>query len=338
MDTRNVTALDSGTPHTATTKGNVAWLEHFPVALFATVMGMAGLAIAWLKALHVLGAPAVVAEALRWLATAVWLTLLIVYLTKLRRFPGAVRAELAHPVKLNFFAAISIGLLLLAIAWSVPSPGLSRWMWIAGAAAQLSFTLLALNTWLYRGEFQIQQLTPAWFIPIVGNIIVPIAGVHYAPADVSWFFMSIGLTFWLVLLTLVFYRLIFHGALAPKLEPMLFILIAPPAVGFLAYLALNGNELDVLSRVLYFLALFLTLLLAVHVRRFLRLPFFLTAWAYSFPLAAMTIATLEMAIRSGLPFYRVLGAVLLVVVSALVAVLFVKTLHAMKQGIVFVPE
>ena len=42
---------------------------------------------------------------------------------------------------------------------------------------------------------------------MVGNIIVPIAGVRFAPTDISWFFFCIGLVFWLVPMTIVLYRL-----------------------------------------------------------------------------------------------------------------------------------
>ena len=44
-------------------------LAHVPVALFASVMGMAGLAIAWTKAHHAAGAPLEVAWVLRWMAS-----------------------------------------------------------------------------------------------------------------------------------------------------------------------------------------------------------------------------------------------------------------------------
>lgn len=314
------------------------WLEHFPVALFATVMGLAGLAIAWLKAVQVLGAPIAVSDLLRWFATLIWLAIFAVYLVKLVRFPGGVMAERNHPVKLNFFAAISIGLMLLAAVWSPQASGIGRWMWAVGAVGHLLITLMTLNIWLFRSQFQIQQVTPAWFIPAVGNIIVPVSGVHYAPLDVSWFFFSVGLVFWLVLITLVLYRLFFHGVLPAKLEPTLFIFIAPPAVGFLAYLALGGDSHDVLARLLYFLALFLTLLLAVHARRYLRLPFFLTAWAYSFPFAAITIATLEMSAQSGLFFYEALATVLLGIASLVNALLVVKTLQVILQGKIFLPD
>lgn len=40
-------------------------LAHLPVALFSIVMGMAGLAIAWMKAHHVAGLPALPGDILR---------------------------------------------------------------------------------------------------------------------------------------------------------------------------------------------------------------------------------------------------------------------------------
>ncbi|CAM5197410.1 Tellurite resistance protein TehA [Oligella ureolytica] len=315
-----------------------SWLAYFPVALFASIMGLAGLSIAWLKAGHVLGAPMVVADILRYLATVVWLLILGVYLAKLVRFPKAVLEERQHPVKLNFFAAISIGLILLAITWSQATPELGRWMWTFGAIGHLLITLMTVSIWLFRSQFKIPQITAAWFIPAVGNILVPISGMQYAPADISWFFFSVGLSFWVVLMTLVLYRLFFYDPLPIKLQPTLFIFIAPPAVGFLAYLSLNGGSLDAFARILYFIALFFTLFLAVHIRHFLRIPFFLTAWAYSFPLAAITIASLEMGALSVQSFYSVLGTVLLLITTVVITVVFVKTILAISRGKVFLPE
>lgn len=314
------------------------WLQYFPIALFATVMGLAGLSIAWMKAMHVLGAPAIIADVLRGFASILWFCLLGLYLVKLARFPAAVGAERDHPVKLNFFAAISIGLLLLAVVWSPSAPAMARWMWVIGAGTHLLFTLMTVSIWLFRNPFQIQQVTAAWFIPAVGNIIAPIAGVHYAPVDISWFFFSIGIVFWIILLGVVLYRLFFHGPLPAKLQPTQFILIAPPAVGFLAYLALSGGDIDAFARILYFIALFLTLVLFIHARHFLRMPFFLTAWGYSFPLAAITIATLEMAARSGAAFYLALGSGLLGLASLVIAALVIKTGQAMAGGKVFLPD
>lgn len=312
-------------------------LAHFPVALFASVMGAAGLAIAWLKAGHLGLVPEEIGALLRWLASVLFTFLLLTYAAKLLRHPAAVLAERAHPLKQNFFPAISIGLILLATAWRHDAPQAASWLWGIGAALHLAFTLLAMSGWIHHPHFQISHANPAWFIPVVGNILIPVAGVGFAPADISWFFFSIGLVFWLVLMTIVLYRLFFHEPLPLRLTPTLFILLAPPSVGFLAWLALT-DSLDAFARILYFTALFLGLLLASNAARFFRVPFFISAWAYSFPLAALTLATFEMATRSSLAFYNWLGWVLLVLLSAVVAILAVKTVLAALAGRICVPE
>lgn len=327
--------MTTGAPSTPLPAGNR--LEHFPVSFFATVMGSAGLAIAWHKAHLVLGAPAIVGEVILDVATLLFVLLLVLYAAKWARHPGAVAQERLHPVRINFFAAISIGLLLLAIGWSGREPGFARALWGAGALLHLGFTLMAMSSWIHHSHYEIKHANPAWFIPVVGNIIVPLAGVRFAPLEVSWFFFSIGVVFWPVLLTIILYRLIFHPALPERLTPTLFILLAPPAVGCLAWVALTG-QVDAFARVLFYFALFLLLLLGIGAMRFLRTPFYLSSWAYSFPLAAVTIVTLAMAEALHADFLRALAAALLGLASIVVAVLAVRTVVAATRGEICVPE
>lgn len=315
-------------------------LQHFPIPLFASVMGLGGLTLAWLKAGQVNpDLPQWVAASLRILSSALMLFLISVYTLKWLRYPQAVLQERDHPVRLNFFPAISIGILLLAAAWAHSAPAAVAFgLWLAGAALHLLFTLYVMSRWMFHPGYQINHISPAWFIPVVGNILVPVAGAQFLALDVSWFFFSIGLLFWLVLLTLVMFRLFFQEALPQRLLPTLFILIAPPAVGFLSYLKINGGEVDGFARILYFGALFFTLLLAANAKRFLQLPFFLSSWAYSFPLAAITIATLEMSQHSPLLCYRYLGWALFALANVVIATLVVLTLRLAWQGRLCQPE
>jgi len=312
-------------------------LEHFPVAIFSMVMGISGLTLVWLKAHTVLGLPVIVGEGLRGVASILFIILLGVYGLKALRHPQSVVMEMRHPVRINFFSTISISLLLLATAYVEAAPEVALWLWGVGAVLHLSLTLAIFSSWLHHTHYAIQHANPAWFIPVVGNIIVPIAGVRLASPELSWFFFSIGLVFWIVLLTIVLYRLFFHEPLPARLTPTLFILLAPPSVGFIAYLQLNEN-LDAFARILYYTALFLALLLASNAMRFLRTPFFISAWAYSFPLAALTIATLTMGARQPGPVFTLLGLGLLVLVSLVVATLTMKTLIAAGQRQICVPE
>lgn len=312
-------------------------LAHYPVPLFAIVMGTSGLAIAWKKAGHVLGLPAEIGLALQWWALALFVMIALGYLAKLSQHMDAVKKEFAHPIRLNFFPAISICLLLLAVAFAESLPGLAQGMWMVGAALHLCFTVIVMSSWIHHARYDIKHANPAWFIPVVGNVIVPVAGVAFAPVGISWFFFSIGLVFWIVLLTIVMYRLFFHEPLPERLTPTLFILIAPPAVAFIAWLKLNGGQVDAFAQILYNVALFLTLLLAANALRFFRLRFFLSTWAYSFPLAAITIATLIMA-EQGSAFHVGLAWLLLTVLSIVLLLLTLRTIQAMTRGEICVPE
>jgi tellurite resistance protein len=312
-------------------------LQHFPVSWFAMVMGLSGLTIALHRAETVFNLAIQPSLASLVFTITVFLALAGLYLLKAVRYPQQVKGEFNHPVKLNFAPTMSIGLILISIALLPHSKTLSLAVWTLGVALHLVFTLYVLATWIHHTHFEINHMNPAWFIPIVGNILVPIAGVQHGFTELSWFFFSIGLVFWLVLLAIIFNRMFFHNPLPGKLLPTLFILIAPPAVGFLSWMQLTG-ELDAFARILYYSALFLTLMLFTQAPRFLKLPFALSWWAYSFPMAAITIATLGMYQLLGSPFFKWLGAALLVVLVVLIIGLLVRTAVAISRREICVEE
>ena len=312
-------------------------LAHFPVAFFAMVMGLSGLTLVWQKAAEVLGTPAVIGTALALVTAAIFVAFATAYTLKLLRYREAVVAELNHPIKLSFFPAISISLVLLGTTLRHLAPGLAEALWMLGTGLHLALTLYVISRWMHHDQFEVIHINPAWFIPAVGNILVPIAGVGFGYPTLSWFFFSIGAVFWLVLLTIVFYRMFFHAPLPARLLPTLFIMIAPPSAGFIAWVQLTGS-LDGLGRILVNIGLFLTLLLLTQARRFAALQFFLSFWAYSFPLAAMTVATFIYHELTGVPALRWLSLLCLVGTTGLILWLVLLTVRAARRGQICVPE
>ena len=63
----------------------------------------------------------------------------------------------------------------------------------------------------------------------------------------------------------------------------------------------------------------------------MRMPFYLSQWAYSFPLAAMTVATLVMHDLTQLPVYAFLAWLFLGLLCAIVIYLIVRTLYAVSH-------
>jgi len=313
-----------------------ARLRHFPVSFFAMVMGLTGLSIAWRQAQTVFALPVDLATPILVLAGLSFAVLLAFYLIKLLRWREAVIAELGHPIHLNFFPTVSISLLLLAVGTLPHSLALAGVLWVLGSTLHLLLTLYVMGVWIHHDRFEIHHINPAWFIPMVGNVLVPIAGVPLGFAEVGWFYFSIGILFWLILFAIIVYRMLFHHPLPERLVPTFFILIAPPAVGFIAYLQLVG-DLDPFARVLYYSGLFLTLLLASQAPRFLRISFYLSWWAYAFPLAAITIATLIMYERTGIAAFAGIGWLLLTLVTLVVVYLLARTAEAVAANSICVP-
>lgn len=320
------------------TDSNVASrLQFLPVTFFTVVMGLTGLAIAWRQAEAVFDLSVPVSDAPLLLAVLIFLALLVLYGLKLLRFRAAVQAELGHPVQLNFFPAVSISLILLGIALLPSLPGMASVLWVLGSSLHLLLTLYVMGVWIHHQRFEIHHINPAWFLPVVGNCLVPIAGVPLGFSELSWFFFSVGMVFWLLLFAIILYRVLFHHPLPERLMPTFFILIAPPAVGFLAYLQLAGG-LDPFARMLYYIGLFLTLLLLTQASRFYRIQYYLSWWAYSFPLAAITIASLAMYEQTGIFAFAAIAWALLTLVTLVVVYLLYRTFRAVGAKSICAPH
>ncbi|MDF1855213.1 SLAC1 anion channel family protein [Pseudooceanicola sp.] len=315
----------------------ISSLEHYPISFFAVSMGLAGLALALHAGEQALGLTGTLSGLAAGATVLAFVAIAAAYLLKLARYPGAVWAEWHHPVRLAFFPAISISLLLLAAIAHGRGLASAHVLWVLGAVGQFVLTLTVVASWIGTRSFQHGALSPAWFIPAVGNVVVPLAGVSLGYVELSWYFFSVGVVFWVILLTLVMNRMIFHDPLPGRLQPTLVILIAPPAVAFVAWLQLAGG-VDAVARIFVNTAWFFGFVVATQALKLARLPFALSFWALSFPLAALSIATLRYAALIGSEPHRIAGLALLALLLLVIAGLLLRTARAMFAGEVCLPE
>jgi tellurite resistance protein len=314
-------------------------LKHLVPGWYAVVMGLAGLSLAWHAATPVLGPGAAAAAQAMGVAAALVLgVLLLASLWRLQRHPEAWADDLKHPVRHVFVAAMPIGLLLLvtvAVSAGLLGPVVQALWWVA-ALAQLSVTAWVAARWWRSGPaggLPWASLTPALFIPIVGNVLVPLAGVPLGRPEWAAAQFGIGVLFWPVVLVLLLVRLAHQGPWPERLLPANFILVAPPAVIALSALRLGAPELVAWG--LWGVALFSLLWVAPLLRRIANQPFGIAHWGMSFPLAALTALTLRLAPTGAL---NLLGLALLALVSLLVAALVAGTLRGLRDGTLLAPE
>jgi len=312
-------------------------LQHMPIQLFAVIMGLSGFAIMFAKAYHIIGIPYWIYEVVLFVDTALFTVIFTAYLFKISIYFKEVKEEFYHPVKSSFMAAISISFLLLSIAFYDYNPLISVLLWYIGTPLQLLFTLIILRYWIHN-DLKVVHSNPAWFIPIVGNVIVPIIGVEVAPMFVSLFFFSFGIFFWIVLFTITLNRIIFHHQLAKKFIPTFFIFIAPPSIGFVSYFRITSGSIDMLSMFFYSIALLILVLLLFMIKMYDTKKFFISWWAYTFPLASISIATLMLEMVFHNLFTYALSVNLIILTSIVVGFVTYKTFRACRAQKICISE
>jgi len=307
-----------------------------PVSAFAMVMGLSGLSLTWSKFSHVseIQLAQDISLVFGFLAIVVFLVLAAGLLRKQLQAPEKLVEEWNHPVKSSFFGAISVGVCLLAAVIVPYSLQVAEIVWIFGAGLHLIALLAVVNAWVHRESLQAAHACPVWFIPAVGNVVIPLAGVKLGYFEISWFFFGVGLIFWIVLLSLVMHRLMFvQPPLPDRLKPTMAIFLAPPTVAFSSWLLLTQRTveqgLDPFAHILIAIGFFFAFFLITQLKKFAQLPFFMSWWAYSFPSASFTVAAFNYALFVPAAIY--VAYIALVFTTILIVGLFIRTLIAIHM-------
>lgn len=321
-------------------------LKFLGPAWFSVVMGLSGLALAWLSAAPALGDMATgLGLVLAGLAGVLCMGLLVLSLLRWQRHPLALAEDLKHPVRHPFVASLPVALLLLStlgVTLDLPQ-AICQPVWWLGSLTQLWATVWVLGRWLAPQTGDLSQpgalwpgVTPALFIPVVGNVVAPLAGVPLGHSEWSLAQFGIGAAFWPVVLVLLLTRRLTHGPVPDRLLVTWVIAVAPPAVIGLSLLRFGASE--TLAQALWGVAAFTLVWVASQVKRMINQPFSLPYWALSFPLAALTTLTLQLAERHALVSQQSLGLVLLAVTSLIVLALGMATVRGLRDGTLLAPE
>lgn len=309
-------------------------LAYFPVSMFGGVMGLIGLSAAWRQAHHHFGAPLWVAQVIGIAAILALFAVATAYAVKAWAGPAIVAAEFNHPVAGNLFGTPMISLLLLPLVMADASLTLARVVWVIGAIGMVGLAWIIVMRWMTVRQ-NILHVTPAWIVPVVGLLDVPLAVpvLHWdGLRGLLVFSMAVGLFFTFPLFTLIFRRLALDEPLAPAMQPTLMILVAPFAVGFSTYVSITG-QVDLFAESLYMLTLFLLAVLLGRLRHLPQCsPFKMGWWGASFPLAASAGTALRYAAHANTPLTDAIAWLLLVLASVTIAAFLVTTLKGVFKG------
>jgi tellurite resistance protein len=309
-------------------------LDYLPIGLFGSTMGLTGLSVAWKLAHTLFGLPLWVSEWIGAVSIVAFVALLIAYSVKVISAPDKVLMEYRHPIAGNLFGTFLISILLLPIVIAPANLLIARLLWSVGAAGMVLFAWTIVSRWMSDRQ-QTAHATPAWIVPVVGLLDVPLAlpslGLPPLPG-VMILSLAVGLFFAVPLFTLIFSRLIFEAPMPDALQPSLLILVAPFSVGFSSYVVTVG-QIDLFAQSLYFLMLFVLSVLLGRLKVLRQCcPFRVSWWAVSFPLAASAVSALRFAAFNPNWFTIGVAWVLLVLGTITIAGLLIRTLAGIVRG------
>lgn len=284
-----------------------------PIRFAPAVMSLFGLALAW-RTIAPLG---VVPSGLATILSIAWvaLGLLILGSVLVHTAQAAVlRENLSNPQTRVLFPALTVGVVLLGALIAPHSRPLAVGLVWGAALMHLLFLAWLMQGWLSGGH-PLDVISPVWFIPAVGNIVIPVGAVAIGATQLGVMTFGIGMLLWLMLWPALTLRLITGNPLPPELQATQLILIAPPAIGSVSWALLHPKGSLEVGIFLLGLAVFLMGVLTPLILKIVQRAFVPANWAFGFPLAALATGLATYGVRLEQVMLIWLGMVVLLVVS-----------------------
>ncbi|KAJ6238857.1 tellurite resistance protein teha [Anaeramoeba flamelloides] len=312
------------------------WLQFFPVPFIAMVMGIGGLALVFKKYATLFDISDTYYLTILYIAIGTFVIITLIYIAKIIKFKKAVIAEFNHPIRLNFFPAFNISILLFSIAFIPDHETVAEvLMWI-GVVGQIPLTMFTLRKWMML-PFRREIFNPTAIIPIVSLLLVAVPMGKLRYVEGAWLFLSFGLFWWILMIVSLFVRIMWEEKLPKKFLPALYITIAPPAIGLIAYQAIQHDWTDI-SRLLFGITVAdFAVLLALSFDIFQMHPC-TTYLAYTFPMDALAISFLEFHAYYDSTVSKIFAYIFAYLALATVVFVLLILFSLIIRRIIFIPE
>jgi tellurite resistance protein len=300
--------------------------ERIPLNTFAIAFGLVGLAVAWTVAVSAFGLPAVVDEPFWLVALVAWVWLIVAHVVRGRASGQRLVEQLRHPAQGPIAALVPIVGMLLAAHLHLYAPLVGAALVVVFAVLTFGYAAWLIGYWL-TGGLELGAIHGGYFLPTVaGGFLTAelLAEVGFPALGVAAF--GSGLLFWVVIMTLLVARLALRPPLPAPLVPTMAIMAAPPAVAGAAWFAINGGRADVVSIGLAGITGMMVLVQATLFPRYLRLPFSLGFWSFTFSTAAVVSYATEWLAIERPAGWQPISCAILALITALVAAIGVRSL------------
>lgn len=214
--------------------------------------------------------------------------ILLLLIIKFILHPNVVAENLKNPVVASVAPTFSMGIMLLSTYIKSYLPSISFAIWIFGLL--IHFSLLFYFTRNFIFQFQIQKVFPSYFVVYVGFVVGSVTAPMHNVNNLGQLLFWLGLIFYLLLFPIVIYRVLFVKNIPEPALPTIAIFAAPASLCLAGYINSFQSKSLVMLVFLTVLSLATTFSVLLYMPRMLKLKFYPSYSAFTFPFVISAIA------------------------------------------------
>lgn len=241
----------------------------------------------------------------------------------------SVVMQMKNPVIASVAPTFTMGTMVLA-SIIMPHFSLIKYLWFAALALQILLFYYFVKTFILTKTFSLQTVLPSWFILFVGFGIAPVTFGHVYPAltqIIFWFAFGC----YSVILPLVLTRL-YKYSLVEAAKPLVAILCAPVSLLSVGYLEAFTTHSEILLYILFILSQLFYIVVLTQLPKLLKLPFYPSYAAFTFPLVISATAMEKMYVHLGLNVFHYLSYVEFVIGALIVLYVYIRYTRFLQKS------
>ncbi len=345
-------------------KQNIDFVKNFNPVWFATILGFGGIALASVLITQIFDLPWLqpLAATLVYFNFFLLLYLFAIWMIRAIFYFDGLITDLKHPVVAGFHSLMPAAVIMISINFSKLGLPLSLWQyqvvavifWVVGAVFELILLTLTLYNLIINEKMNVNFMNGGWLVPPVAALLTTMGGLNIvlfitsssialSLLWINYFFFGAGVFIFMLLAFSIFTKIFFAEKLDAKVFPSLWIMMVPFSLMALClplFAESTGLFLPDFKNILAGISVFLNpmligigiwllmllILLSFYYFRQIKIPFGVGWWAFIFPTASVSIASLNYAVYTHQLFFGYIGVIIYLLLLAITVVVIAKTL------------
>lgn len=201
------------------------------------------------------------------------------------------KQEMQNPIIASVSPTFTMG--TMSLSSGLHAYNVASWfihsLWLVAAIGQVAIIVYFVKTFIWKKHVTISTIFPSWLILFVGTAVMPLTAGDLS-SMLTKFIVIFAIVAFLILVPIIITRGFIRKDLPEPTIPMLTILTAPASLSLAAYLKQFDGSVAI-AITLFIIAQCLFILVLTKLPSALKLPFYPSYAAFTFPLVITATAT-----------------------------------------------